>query len=291
MFQELLTILAPVFVCAGLGYLWARLGRAFDTNSVTALVTTIGTPCLILSTLTRLEVSPAAFADMALAAILALAVFAALGVVVLRAVKLPFHTYLPALMFANTGNMGLPLCLFAFGQAGLALAIAVFTISAIGQFTIGALISSGHVSLGRLARTPVLYAVALALAFMLTGTQPPRWLANTVELIGGLTIPLMLFALGVSLARLRVQSFGRSLGLALLRLASGLAIGLLVAEALGMSGIARGVLILQSAMPVAVFNYLFAQYYNRTPEEVAGIVVLSTVITFALLPLLLLLVL
>lgn len=291
MIGQLFDILAPVFVTAGIGYGWARLGGPFDTRSVTALVTNVGTPCLILSTLTRLDVSAAAFAEMGLAAVLALAALAALGMAALRLARLPFHTYLPALMFANTGNMGLPLCLFAFGQTGLALAIAVFAVNAVAQFTIGMLISSGDLSLRRLLTTPVLYAVALALVFMLTGWAPPVWFANTIQLIGGLAIPLMLLALGVALARLRVRSVGRSLWLSLLRLLPGLAVGFLLAHLLDMTGAARGVLILQSAMPVAVFNFLFAERHNRTPHEVAGMVFLSTVISFATLPLLLLVVL
>lgn len=287
MISDLFDILAPVFLTAGIGYGWARLGGPFNTDFVTVLATNIGTPALILATLTRLEVSPAAFAEMGLAAVISLAVFAAIGVAVLRLAKLPNHSYLPALMFANTGNMGLPLCLFAFGPVGLSLAIAVFAINAVAQFTIGALIASGEMSWRRLARTPVIYAVALALVFMLSGSKPPAWFANTIELIGGLTIPLMLLALGVSLARLSVRSFGRSFLLSLLRIAMGLAVGVAIAEVLGMTGVARGVIILQTAMPVAVFNYLFAQRYARAAEEVAGMVVLSTLIAFAGLPILL----
>jgi malate permease and related proteins len=51
------------------------------------------------------------------------------------------------------------------------------------------------------------------------------------------------------------------------------------------------VLAIQSAMPVAVFNYLFAQLYRREPAEVAGMIVISTLISFVTLPALLLLVL
>ena len=247
----------------------------------------IGTPSLILATLTRLEVSPAAFGEMALAAALALAVFAAVGMAVLRIAGLPYHTYLPAVMFSNAGNMGLPVCLFAFGPPGLALAIAVFAVNAVGQFTIGPLIASGEMSIGRLARTPVPYAVGLALIFMFTGAKPPLWFANTIELVGGLTISLLLLALGVSLARLSVRSFGRSLVLSPFRIGMGLAAGFAIAEALGMTGMARGVIILQAAMPVAVFNYLFAQRYRRQSAEVAGMVLLSTAMSFITLPALL----
>jgi predicted permease len=98
----------------------------------------------------------------------------------------------------------------------------------------------------------------------------------------------MLIALGVSLARLRIASLKLSLAIALVRLLLGFAVGNLVAWVFGLDGMLAGVLILQSSMPVAVFNYLFAQVYRRAPEEVAGAVVLSTFLSFASLPLLLL---
>jgi len=119
----------------------------------------------------------------------------------------------------------------------------------------------------------------------------PDWIANTASLIGGLTIPLMLLALGVSLARLRIASLKRSLALSLVRLLGGFALGYGIGWALGLSDAARGVLAIQSAMPVAVFNYLFAQLYRREPAEVAGMIVISTILSFATLPALLLLVL
>lgn len=287
MFADLFNIVAPVFICAAIGFGWARTGQPFDRDFVTNIATNIGTPCLILATLTRLEVSPETFGQMALAAAMALVIVGTVGAVVLRLAGLAQHSYLPALMFANTGNMGLPLCLFAFGQKGLALAIAVFTVNATAQFTFGVLIASGHWSAGRLVRTPILYAVAAALVFMLTGIKPPPWFANTIGLIGGLTIPLMLLALGAALARLEITSLGRGLALSLLRLGGGFLVGFGIAEALGLEGAARGVLMIQSAMPVAVFNYLFAQRYEREPEEVAGMVLISTVISFATLPALL----
>lgn len=291
MLGQLAAIIAPVFVCAAIGYLWARLRRPFETEFVTALVTNIGTPCLVASTLTKLPIDVASFGGMALGA---LAVFAIVGVVAaigLRIAGLPHHSYLPALMFSNAGNMGLPLCLFAFGEPGLALAIGFFTVSATLQFTVGVGLAAGTVAPRRLVRIPLLYAVAISLALMITGTPLPGWIANTIELLGGLTIPLMLIALGVSLARLRIASLKLSLAIALVRLLLGFAVGNLVAWAFGMEGMLAGVLILQASMPVAVFNYLFAQVYRRAPEEVAGAVVLSTFLSFASLPLLLLLVL
>ncbi len=291
MFTELFAIMAPLFVGVGIGYVWGRLERPYDTDLITSLVFLLGTPCLVFSTLTKLEMDPAALGEIALAAALALLCFMIVGGVVLKLAGLPYHSYLPALTFPNCGSMGLPLCLFAFGDPGLALAIAFFAVASSTQFTIGMWLASGELSPRQLARTPLLYALALALGFVLTGTKPPVWIANSTSLIGGLTIPLMLITLGVSLAQLRVTSFWRSLAFSLLRLGLGLGVGLALAFLLGLQGMARGVLILQCTMPVAVFNYLFAQRFRRAPHEVAGMVVLSTAMTFAGLPLLLLLVL
>lgn len=288
---QLAAIIAPVFACAAIGYLWARLRRPFETEFVTALVTNIGTPCLVASTLTKLSVDIGAFGHMALGAFAVFATVAAIGAIGLRLVGLPYHSYLPAVMFPNAGNMGLPLCLFAFGEPGLALAIGFFAVSATLQFTVGVGLAAGTASPRRLARIPLLYAVAISVALMVTETPLPGWIANTVDLLGGLTIPLMLIALGVSLARLRIASLKLSLAIALTRLLLGFAVGNAVAWAFGLDGMLAGVLILQASMPVAVFNYLFAQVYRRAPEEVAGAVVLSTFLSFASLPLLLLLVL
>lgn len=247
----------------------------------------MGTPCLVFSALTSLQMDLGALGEMVAAAGLCFAGFAAVGMIALKLMGLPFHSYLPTVMFPNTGNMGLPLALFAFGQEGLALAVVVFAVSASLQFTVGVGIAAGHANWQRLLRMPLLYAVALAIAAIYSGFAVPGWIANTTELLGGLVIPLMLLTLGVSLSKLRVTSLGRSAILSLLRLVPGGLIGLGVGAALGLPPMAQGVLAIQCAMPVAVFSYLFAQLYRREPEEVAGAVVLSTLISFLTLPLLL----
>lgn len=287
MIADLFAIIAPVLIAAGIGFGWGRFGRDFDVEFVTSLVTGVGAPCLIFHTLANLSVAASEFVVMVGAAAVVLSLSGCAGIAVLRAVRLPLRAFLPSLVFANTGNMGLPLSSLAFGEAGLALAIGVFALSAVAQFTVGVAISSGSLSLRMLARIPLLYALPPALAFMFAGAKPPAWLDATTELIGLMTIPLMLITLGVSLAKLAVASLPRSLGLSVLKLLLGFSLGVGVAYLFRLEGAARGVLIVQSSMPVAVFNYLFAQRYRRAPEEVAGLVVISTALCFLTLPLLL----
>ena len=114
----------------------------------------------------------------------------------------------------------------------------------------------------------------------------PSWISRTTSLLGGFTIPVMQLTLGVSLARFGVVRPLRGLGLSLLKLAGGAAVGFAVAALLGLEGVAAGVVILDCAMPVAVFNYMFAERHARSPSEVASLIVLSTLLSLLTLPLL-----
>ncbi|NQU56235.1 MAG: AEC family transporter [Rhodospirillales bacterium] len=287
MLGDLFAIIAPVFICAGIGFIWAKQERPFDVDLVTALMTNIGTPCLVFYTLTSAKLDVGDFGSMAVYAILAIACSGVIGGLVLKMSGTDIRSFLPPMMFSNCGNMGLPLCLLAFGEAGLVLAIVFFTVSAIGQFTLGMMIPSGSLSFKTLVRIPILYAVFAAVVFVVLKIETPAVIANTTHILGGMTIPMMLITLGVSLARLRVTTLARATALSLFRLVLGFGVGVGLSAALGLEGMERGILILQSSMPVAVFNYLFAQRYNRSPEEVAGLVFISTAISFATLPMLL----
>jgi malate permease and related proteins len=283
---DIANIIAPLFLIAGIGFFWSRSGQNFDTNMIGALVVNFGVPCLIFSSLTKLHVEPAIFAEMAGIYCIAVALMAAVGAAALKLMRLDIKAFLPSLTFGNNGNMGLPLCLFAFGEPGLVLGIGVLVVAAITNFAIGTALVSGRFRPGEIARTPHLYVVAVALIFLIAGIDPPKWLANTTSIIGGFSIPLMLMALGVSLSRLRVADIKRALALSLVRLGAGFAVGVTLAWALDLEGPIRGVLILQCAMPTAVLNYILAVRYNRSEEAVAGVIVASTVISFAMLPLL-----
>ena len=285
--SQLFAVIAPVFIAAGLGFLWDRAGYPFETNHMTQLITYVGTPCLVVSTLLRVDLQLSDLGTIALASLVVQLTMGLIGFVCLRLAALPPRAFLPLLMFPNNGNMGLPICLFAFGEPGLALAIVYFTVSAVSQFTVGQAISSGQTSLLKLLRTPIVWAVIVAVGLIASGSSLPRWASNTVNLIGQFTIPLMLIALGVSLARMHTRALGRSGLLAGLRIVGGTLLGFGVAGLLDLQGVARAVVILQASMPAAVFNYLFAQLHGNRPDEVAGVIMLSTFMSFLSLPLLL----
>jgi predicted permease len=284
---ELLSIVAPIYIAIGAGFVWARAGQPWHTEFVTHLIMTIGAPCLVFSSLVSLTVESSALLQMTVASVAAFAVTGLVGAVLLRIFKLPRTSFLAPVMFPNAGNMGLPVCLFAFGDEGLALGICFYTVATFLQFSVGVSIWRGSVSTSELMREPLFWSVLLAVVVMLTDVPVPAFAMRTTELLGGFTIPLMQLSLGVSLGSLKLGALPRTTGVAVLRLGLGLAVGTTLAELFGLEGVARGVLILDCSMPVAVLNYLLARRYERDPEDVASVVVISTLISLATLPLIL----
>jgi predicted permease len=286
MISDILAIITPVMVIVLIGYLWERRGLPFDNTMVTLLVINIGTPCLLLNSVLTNRPDLAVMARISAAAVLVMVLTAVVAWVALRVMDLPMRAFLPAMVFGNTGNIGLPLCLFAFGPAGLALAIAYFATQSILQFSLGISLASGQMSWRRLFTSPALIAILIGCGLIYIDFALPRWVMNTLATLGNVTIPLMLMSLGTSLASLKVVGLHRSVGFSVFRLAGGFALSLVAVWMLHLEGAARGAVIIQSTMPSAVFNYLFAARYDNRPAEVAGIVFISTIFSFLALPLL-----
>ncbi|MEE2746839.1 MAG: AEC family transporter [Pseudomonadota bacterium] len=284
MIIQLFSIIAPVFLGVAFGFVWSRLQKPFDEDFVTSLVFNLGTPLLVFSTLTRLEIKLDAFSELALVMVVALILFFIFSFFTLKLLGLKKRTYLATIMIPNTGNVGLPLCFFSFGELGLAFGIIIYTIVSLTQFTFGVAMSAGTFSFSELSKNPLIYAVLMALLVMTLDYQLPSWIANTVHIFGQFAIPLMLIMLGVSLAKLKGNYLPRNLALSFIRSTMGLTVGLLVSYIFDLEGVARGVIVLQCSMPAAVFNYMLAMKYQNNPGEVAGLVVTSTIFSFVTLP-------
>lgn len=286
MIAQLSNVLLPVFALAAIGYGWSRAGVPFEREFVTRLVLNIAAPCLIVDTLGNLGIAPSEFIGMLGASATLFVATVVAGWAIIVALGQPLRVYLPILAIGNTGNLGLPLCVFAFGEAGLGFAVAVYATNSVAQFVFTPIVQSGESPVRTLLTTPVLYGALIGLAIMFGDVDLPTWVDSTIGLLGSVLIPLMLIALGNTLAQLRITRVGRAFAWGALRIAVGFAVAHAVAWAFGLEGVARGVIILQGSMPAAVFTYLFAARFNRAPEEVAGIVLSSSLITAVTLPLL-----
>ena len=282
-----LEIVAPVFLLAAIGYAWVRLGYEYRLEFVTRLAMTLGVPCLIFTALMQAEIEPAALAALSLATLAAYGLVTALTALVVWTFSLSPRTYLAPLIFGNTGNLGLPLALFAFGPDGLGLAVVVFAVMAILSFTFGIWLVSGGGNPAAMLREPLVWATVAGGIFLWRGWETPTFLTNTLELVGQLAIPLMLVTLGVAVARLRPAGVAQAVMLSLIKLSICAAGAALVGRWFELPPMAFAVLVIQVATPVAVTSYLLAVKYGADAEEVAGLVVVSTLASVVALPLLL----
>ena len=197
------------------------------------------------------------------------------------------RTYQAPLIFGNTGNLGLPLALFAFGETGLCYAVVVFAVMAIWSFTYGIWIVSGGGSVMKAVKEPLVWGTVLGGIFLWQGWETPRFLTNTLELIGQMAIPIMLITLGVAVARLTPGRMAVAVVMAVVKVIVCVAIAWGVGVFFKLDDTAFAVQVLQIATPVAVTSYLLAEKYGADGQAVAGLVVVSTLLSVVAIPLIL----
>lgn len=282
-----LQIVAPVFILAAIGFTWVKLGYDYSVEFVTRLSMTISVPCLIFVALMQADISGGDLSKVILATLLTYAAVTLAMLVLVKAMRLSVQTFWAPMIFGNTGNLGLPLALFAFGQVGLDYAVIVFALMAIYSFSIGIWMVSGTGGIKRMTQEPIVWGSVAGAIFLLMGWQTPEWMTNTIGLIGQMAIPLMLITLGVALARLKPNALVQSAFLSAAKVIICAGLALAIGMWMGLDKTALAILILQISAPVAVTNYLLAQKYGAKAEEVAGLVVVSTALSILYLPLLL----
>lgn len=282
-----LEITAPVFILAAIGFGWVRLGFEYRVEFVTRLAMTLSVPCLIFTALMRTEINPEALAALSLAAFVGYGIIAAASLLLVTVMRADRQTYLAPLIFGNTGNLGLPLALFAFGETGLGYAVVVFAVMAILSFTVGIWLVSGSGSLTKIIKEPIVAATMLGALFLWQGWHTPKFLTNSLELIGQMAIPIMLITLGVAVARLETRAIGKAMLMAVIKIAVCVGAGIVAGQWFDLEPIAMSVLIVQLATPVAVTSYMLAEKYGADSQAVAGLVVVSTVMSVVGLPLIL----
>lgn len=282
--MQILGVVTPIFVITGIGYIWVRRDMPFDSQTISGLTMYVSAPALVFHSLTALSPDLAQLTELAVATLLVIIACLAIGYPIVRVLGLSTRRFLPALIQPNAGNMGLPLVLLTFGDAGIALGVVVYFVYALSQYSLGLALASGNLDPKELLRQPIVITSVITIGVLLSGVSVPAWITDTTEILGGFLIPAMLLMLGTSIAQLVAQDLARAFLVALLRLGLGVGCALLVIWLLDLSGIMAGILLLQASMPIAVFNYVFAQRYSEHPEQVAAAILVSTLLSMLLLP-------
>ena len=284
---QVLQTVAPVFILAGIGVVWVKMGWEYRVEFVTRLTMTLSVPALIFVSLMKTDIDPQALRDTAFAAVVTYVGVGLILLTLLKILKLNVRTYLAPLSFGNTGNLGLPLALFAFGTVGFDFAVIVFAIMAVLSFTIGVWVVSGGGSPVSAIKEPMVWATILGGIFLINDWTLPEWSVNTLVLIGQIAIPVMLITLGVAIARLKPGAFGRAIWLSILKYLVCITVPVAVGVFFALPPIAFAVLILQVSTPVAVTSYMLAEKYNADADQVAGLAMVSTLMSIIVIPVLL----
>ncbi|KAA0009842.1 AEC family transporter [Billgrantia pellis] len=289
MTAQIIATLLPVFLIAGCGTLYGRF-RTPDIRSLNTLNMEIFVPMLVFAVLADRQAPLADYAGLALGAAV---VVLGSGVVLwplVKLLKLEPKTFLPPMMFNNSGNMGIPLLVLAFGEAALPAAVVVFIVEMLLHFSVGLYMLSPRTPLWRLLRMPIVLASLAGLGVNLGSVPLPGWLLEALHMLGGVCIPLMLFALGVRMLEIDFGDWRTGLLGALLCPLSGLVLAVPMILWLELTGLQAATLWVFAALPPAVLNYLVAEQYRQEPHKVASLVLIGNLGSLVVMPIVLALV-
>jgi len=287
LFSTFANNILPIILISGAGFLLGKL-ITVDSRTLGRVVFYLFSPLLIFELLVKSKLDyQQAITTIAYTAtvITTLSILAFLLGKLLRLKRPMLLAVIITVAFGNTGNYGLPLISFAFGEQALAYASIYFVTTTVLLNTAGVLIASlGHMDLKAalfgLFKVPLIYAVALALLLNSTGFILPAAFVRTIDLAAGGSIPLMLVLLGLELTRVEWTNSLRALGLGVfLRLIVGPIVGILFTKVYNIDGAARNGDILQASMPAAVATTVLASEYNLEPSLVTAIVFAGTLLS------------
>tara|TARA_Y100000590_G_scaffold273595_1_gene307204 strand:+ start:260 stop:1159 length:900 start_codon:yes stop_codon:yes gene_type:complete len=279
---KLFDVLFPVFFVIGIGYWYGKKDPKFDTKFITTFAGNFGLPAIIFYSLTSTNMSMELFLRFSYYITLYVLIFAVIGIIVLKILNKDVYRLLPPLILPNTGNMGMPLCLFAYGKMGLAIATAATAMILVFHFSVNILLASKKFSIKPLLNCIPVYALLVSLLFVYFEIPAPKFLENATFLIGYSAIFLVLMSLGVALSKLKVFLFKETLIYSLIRVLIGPIVGFGFVKFFNLTGVEAGVMFIQASMPSAILTYLVSKIYSpkKISDSIASTVALSTFLSF-----------
>ena len=284
---KLFEVLFPVFFVVGIGYYLGKTNPKIDTTFITSFAANIGTPAMVIYAITSTGINFEIFRDYFWYYLLAIGLFTFVGIFTLYLLKTKdIVRELPPLIFPNTGNMGLPICMFAYGSKGLGVSASITSLIILCHFTLGVFLADRKFNLNVILKNPPFYAIIFSAIMLFYGIKMPVFVVNTTEWLMYVTIFLILMSLGIALTRLKVFSLSNALISSFTRMIIGPAIGFFLIFIFDLKGFAAGVLLIQCSMPSAVLNYLVGSIYSpkKIVDSIASTIVVSTLISFVTIP-------
>ncbi len=281
MLEQILFITVPVFAIVLLGFLYGRFDQ-HNLDVTNKINMNLFVPALLLFILTEKIESIVYMADLFAAALIVVIGSGLIAWAICRLINTPVLALVPSTMFNNSGNLGLPLSVLAFGIDSLSLSVVVFVVSAGCHFSIGIWMMTGRFDPVALFLNPVFSAAMIGISCNILGWHVPAILLPGLEMLAGVAVPLMLVTLGIKLAANRLSHLELGIKAAILVPVVGLVTALPAIQLLQLNDDKARLLLLFAILPPAIMNFLMAERYHRQADQVASIVMignLSAVLT------------
>jgi len=280
---RLFGIVSPVFAIVAVGYVYGRWRRP-DMTAANQINMTVLLPALLFHVLSGKDFHIGAYGPLALGGIAVILGSGLLALPIAKLARLPFKTFVPPMMFCNSGNIGLPLAVFAFGEQALPAAVVLFLVENGLHFTLGIYLMDHRAPLRSVFIQPIVIATLVGIAFGVFNWVVPEPLDIAIGMLGQASIPLLLFSLGTRLTEIDFTHWRVGVLGAVASPVTGVLMVLLVRPFLELTPLQNSLLFLFGALPPAVLNYLVAERYRQEPAKVASIVMLGNLAAFFSLP-------
>jgi len=283
---RIVAVVFPIFSIVALGYVYSRYYRP-NMATGNRINMDIFTPALIFDIMSATDFSLVSYLNLASAGCLVVLGSGLIAWPVARLFNFQWKTFVPPMMFTNSGNMGLPLILLAFGEAALPAAVILFAVENFLHFTFGQRLIRHRVSVTNLFRNPMVIATILGIGFSIFNIHIAETIRLPVHMLGQIAIPLMLFSLGARLTDIDFNDWKIGVISALVCPLSGLLIALSIIPLFSLPAEQIPILLLFSILPPAVLNYLVAEQFDQQPQLVAAMVLMGNLSSLITIPLIL----
>ena len=284
---KLIEVLFPVFFVVGIGYYLGKKKPDFDNSFITTFASNVGTPAMVIYSITSTGITFEQYTSYFIYYLIAIAGFGLTGIIILYLLKTKdIIREIPVFLLPNNGNMGIPICLFAYGSQGLGIAASISSLIILLHFTLGVFLADRKFDFNILIKNPPFYAIIFSVTFIYFELEMPKAIINLTELLTYTAIVLILMSLGIALTKLKIFSFTNSIIASIGRVIIGPVIGFLIIIFFDLSGFGAGVILIQSAMPSAILNYLIGSMYSpkEIVDNIASTIVVSTLMSFITVP-------
>ena len=284
---KLIEVLFPVFFVVGIGYYLGKKKPDFDNSFITTFASNVGTPAMVIYSITSTGITFEQYTSYFIYYLIAIAGFGLTGIIILYLLKTKdIIREIPVFLLPNNGNMGIPICLFAYGSQGLGIAASISSLIILLHFTLGVFLADRKFDFNILIKNPPFYAIIFSVTFIYFDLEMPKAIINLTELLTYTAIVLILMSLGIALTKLKIFSFTNSIIASIGRVIIGPVIGFLIIIFFDLSEFGAGVILIQSAMPSAILNYLIGSMYSpkEIVDNIASTIVVSTLMSFITVP-------